>query len=116
MNEQAQVKLYVRDFLKSQRLVIVACVALVLWLSLSYLVYRFEVNAVKANITSYPIALWWGIVTGLTVGYGDTYPVTTGGRIVAGFMMFTGVIGIGIITAKISAIFLADVLDRKSVV
>lgn len=32
-------------------------------------------------------ALWWSIVTATTTGYGDQYPVTLGGRIVAGVLM-----------------------------
>lgn len=48
----------------------------------------FEENAPGANITTAGDALWWGYVTATTVGYGDYYPVTTGGRI-AGFVMLT---------------------------
>ena len=36
-------------------------------------------------------ALWWGYVTATTVGYGDEYPVTTGGRIVGTLMLTVGV-------------------------
>lgn len=36
-------------------------------------------------------ALWWSLVTVSTVGYGDITPVTVGGRIVAGFVIFTGI-------------------------
>jgi voltage-gated potassium channel len=32
-------------------------------------------------------SLWWSCVTGLTIGYGDLYPVTVGGKIVALFLM-----------------------------
>jgi len=49
---------------------------------------RFEENAPGANITTAGDALWWGYVTATTVGYGDQYPVTTGGRI-AGLIMLT---------------------------
>ncbi|MET0937789.1 MAG: potassium channel family protein [Gaiellaceae bacterium] len=38
-------------------------------------------------------ALWWGYVTATTVGYGDYYPVTTGGRL-AGLVMLT--VGVGL--------------------
>ena len=44
-----------------------------------------------ANITTIGDALWWGIVTIATVGYGDYYPVTAVGRIIAVFMMLSGI-------------------------
>jgi voltage-gated potassium channel len=40
-----------------------------------------EEDAPGANITTAGDALWWGYVTATTVGYGDQFPVTTGGRI-----------------------------------
>jgi len=44
-----------------------------------------------ANITQYSDAVWWAVVTLATVGYGDYYPVTAVGRIIAIFMMISGV-------------------------
>jgi voltage-gated potassium channel len=44
-----------------------------------------------ANITQYGDAVWWAVVTIATVGYGDYYPVTSVGRIMAIFMMISGV-------------------------
>ena len=52
---------------------------------------RFEENAPGTNITTAGDALWWGYVTATTVGYGDQYPVTTGGRIVGWLMLTVGV-------------------------
>lgn len=52
---------------------------------------RFEEDASGANITTGGDALWWGYVTATTVGYGDQYPVTPGGRIVGTFMLTVGV-------------------------
>src|SRR4029078_10827546 len=47
----------------------------------------FEQDAEGANIRSGGDALWWGYVTATTVGYGDRFPVTMGGRIVRTLML-----------------------------
>jgi len=52
---------------------------------------HFEENAPGANITTAGDALWWGYVTATTVGYGDKYPITRGGRISALVMLTVGV-------------------------
>jgi hypothetical protein len=54
-------------------------------------VLNAEANAANANIKTAPEALWWGIVTMATVGYGDYYPVTNPGRIAGVFEMTVGV-------------------------
>lgn len=55
-------------------------------------VLYFEPGAPNANITTGGDAVWWGIVTVTTVGYGDQYPVTTGGRLVGVFLLVGGVV------------------------
>jgi voltage-gated potassium channel len=57
----------------------------------SALVLEAESHAAGANIKTGGDALWWAVVTITTVGYGDTYPVTWFGRMVAVFVMVTGV-------------------------
>jgi len=52
---------------------------------------HFEEDAPGANITTAGDALWWGYVTATTVGYGDQYPVTRGGRLVGVLMLTVGV-------------------------
>lgn len=54
-------------------------------------------------------ALWWACVTASTVGYGDYYPITLGGRIAAGFLMHFGSLFIvPLITAIIAARLIVD--------
>jgi voltage-gated potassium channel len=57
-------------------------------------------------------ALWWGVVTLTTVGYGDVTPVTTEGRIAAMALMLLGIGLFGAITATITSYFLSNDLRR----
>lgn len=46
----------------------------------------------KRFFTSIPAAMWWCVVTMTSTGYGDMFPMTVGGRIVAGFTMILGLV------------------------
>ena len=59
----------------------------------------------ESNITTAEDAIWWAFVTITTVGYGDKYPITTEGRIVAAVLMTVGVGLFGTFTAYISSWF-----------
>ena len=51
----------------------------------------------KRFFTSIPASMWWCIVTLTTTGYGDLYPSTVGGRIIAGITMLLGLVLFGIL-------------------
>ncbi len=72
-----------------------------------------EKNATGGNIHSYPSALWWAIVTVTTVGYGDRYPVSAGGRIVAAVLMLVGIGLIGVLTATVASVFVKEHTDAS---
>lgn len=88
---------------------------LVLFLSVTLLliyfaavgIYYFEHEAQPDKFASVFHSLWWSVVTLTTVGYGDVYPITVGGRIFTFFMLLTGV---GIIS--IPAGLLASALSK----
>ncbi len=63
-----------------------------------------ERDAPGATITTFGNAMWWAIVTVATVGYGDTYPVTTLGRFYAVFLMAGGVAIVGTTSATIISV------------
>lgn len=54
-------------------------------------VYLAEHEHQGANITKLGDGIWWAVVTIATVGYGDYYPITTVGRVIAIFVMFSGI-------------------------
>ena len=62
--------------------ILVACMALF---------YKYESTA-NPNVNSYLDALWWGVATVTTVGYGDIVPLTYEGRLVSMVAMVIGVI------------------------
>lgn len=67
----------------------------------------FERTALGSNIHSYGDALWWAVATVTTVGYGDRYPITAGGRGVAVILMLVGIGLLGVITANVAAYFVS---------
>lgn len=69
------------------------------------LVVVAESGAPHANITSFPKGLWWAIETATTVGYGDFYPVTLWGRIIASLLMLSAITAFGVITAALATWF-----------
>jgi len=57
-------------------------------------IYHFENEAQPEKFSSVPVSLWWAVVTLTTVGYGDSYPITVGGRI---FTFVVLLIGLGVV-------------------
>lgn len=60
----------------------------------------------EGNITTANKAVLWVLVTLTTVGYGDFFPITTTGRIVAVFVMLAGVAVIGVLASYLPNLFL----------
>ncbi len=69
--------------------------------------WKVEHNAPGASITTLGTAFWWAIVTTTTVGYGDTYPVTPAGRLIASVIMVVGIGLIGTVSATVAAWFVS---------
>jgi voltage-gated potassium channel Kch len=70
-------------------------------------IYYVEVRDPAANITTAGDAIWWGLVTITTVGYGDQYPVTEAGRVIGVFLLFAGIGLFSVLTGFIANVFLA---------
>ncbi|WP_106476010.1 ion transporter [Phytohalomonas tamaricis] len=89
-----------------------ATVLLVAFGAIAMLLIEGPVPASQINTAE--DALWWAIVTITTVGYGDYYPVTTGGRLVAIFVMIGGVGLFGSFAAYVGSLFVADTQDDEA--
>ncbi len=89
--------------LRGRVAVYVAGAAGIVMLVASLAILDAERGRDDATITTFGQALWWAMTTVTTVGYGDTYPVTTQGRFVAVGLMLAGIALIGVITATFAS-------------
>ncbi len=73
-------------------------------------IYQFESEAQPEAFGSVFHCLWWAVATLTTVGYGDVYPITVGGRI---FTFVILVIGLGVISVPAGLVASALAQARK---
>ena len=83
----------------------VAMISLVMVISSSIAILNLE-NTPEANIKTPSDAVWWAFATITTVGYGDRFPVTHEGRLIAALLMTTGVGLFGTFTAYVASMFM----------
>ncbi|MBC7442223.1 MAG: hypothetical protein H7311_06845 [Ramlibacter sp.] len=81
---------------------LVGASSLLIWMG-SLAVLDAERPAPGANITTIGDSVWWAFVTVSTVGYGDYFPVTGPGWLVAVGLMLGGVTLVGVITATLAS-------------
>lgn len=87
-------------------------VTLILVVTCSATVLHFE-RMGEGNIRTADDALWWSVATITTVGYGDKYPVTIEGRLVAGLLMVAGVGLFGLFSGFIASWILGEDPDAS---
>jgi voltage-gated potassium channel len=80
--------------------------ALLLLVFSSIAILQFEMPA-GGNIQSAEDAVWWSLTTLTTVGYGDRFPITSGGRLVAVVLMVAGVGLVGTLSGIMAGWFLS---------
>lgn len=73
-----------------EELVLFGCAALVVLYLASVGIYHFENEAQPDKFSSVPDSMWWAVVTLTTVGYGDVYPITLGGRLFTSIVLVCG--------------------------
>lgn len=92
----------------------VTLIAILMLLFSSIAILQFETEP-DSNIKTAEEALWWSYVTITTVGYGDKFPVTTEGRVIAAILMTVGVGLFGTFTAYVSSWFIKGDKEAEEV-
>lgn len=94
--------------IREQLLIFLILTLIVLFLS-AVGIYQFEHAAQPDVFVSVPHALWWSVATLSTVGYGDIYPITAGGKIFTGLILLIGLAVIAVPTGLISAALVSKI-------
>lgn len=101
--------------LRSRRdeLLVTLFVVLVLLVFASSAMYYVESEAQPQQFSSIPAAMWWGVATLTTVGYGDVYPVTTAGRFLGAGIAILGVGLFALPTGILASAFSEELQKRR---
>jgi voltage-gated potassium channel len=75
--------------------------------------YYLEHDAQPNEFTDIPSTFWWAMATLTTVGYGDVYPITTGGKMFASVVALTGIGLVAIPTGLLSAAFTKRIAEER---
>jgi len=98
-------------FINSELVIFFTTTLILIFIS-SVCVYYFE-NPVQPDVfSSVFTSMWWAVASLTTVGYGDIYPVTVGGKIFTFFMLMIG-LGIVAVPSGLLASALSRVKDKK---
>jgi len=97
---------------KKEELILVIFIVFLLLIIFSSLMYFIEKEAQPEAFSSIPEAMWWGIITLTTVGYGDVYPITPLGKVLGALIAFLG-IGMFALPAGILGSGLIEATQRK---
>jgi voltage-gated potassium channel len=98
--------------LKKEELGVTFFATLILLVVASSMVYEAEKDVQPEVFANIPDAMWWGVVTLTTVGYGDIYPKTALGKFIGSFVVISG-IGLFALPAGILASGFNEVLQRR---
>lgn len=76
-------------------------------------IYYLENDAQPEKFSSITESIWWATVSLATVGYGDVYPITAGGKIFASIISLIGIGIVAIPTGIISASFVEEIHSQR---
>lgn len=77
-------------------------------------IYYFENQVQPEHFSSIFDSLWWSIITLTTVGYGDVYPITVGGKVFTFFMLIIGLGIVAIPTGIISSALTKSIESKEN--
>lgn len=98
---------------KKEELAITVFMVFILLLLSSSLMYYVENQSQPKHFSSIPTAMWWGVATLTTVGYGDVYPVTPIGKFLGAVIALLGIGMFALPTGILGSGFVEEIQNRK---
>ena len=99
---------------KKEELLISLSVIVILLIVSSSIMYYVEREAQPDAFSSIPAAMWWGVATLTTVGYGDVYPITIVGKIIGTIISFLGIMMFALPTGIVGSGFIEEIQNKKT--
>jgi voltage-gated potassium channel len=99
---------------KKEELVVTFAVTMILLIFASGIIYFLENEKQPGAFSSIPAAMWWGVATMTTVGYGDIYPVTAIGKLFGGFVAILGLGTFSLPAGIIAYGFIEEIQKKRS--
>jgi voltage-gated potassium channel len=99
---------------KKEELLITLFTGGILLVIASSLIYFVESKSQPEVFSSIPAAMWWGVITLTTVGYGDVYPITVMGKIIGSFIALLGIGMFALPAGILSSAFADEIQKRKN--
>jgi voltage-gated potassium channel len=109
------VRLYnIMSYVDGSELIILATMSAICIIFGGFAIYIFEAGAPESTIESIGDAMWWSVETITTVAYGEYYPVTPEGKIVASVMMFAAIAFLWTFVGALGSRFVAKRVTKRS--
>ena len=100
---------------KRHELAVTVFSVFVLLIVASSLIHAAERDAQADKFGSIPAAMWWGVTTLTTVGYGDVYPITPAGKVLGAIIAILGIGVFALPTGILGAGFIEELQRRKQI-
>ena len=101
--------------LRKQREELILCILVMMLLIVlsASVMYFVENDAQPQKFSDIPSAMWWAVATLTTVGYGDIYPITPTGKLIASFIEISGIAFFALPAAVIGAGLIEELRERR---